>query len=120
MKKLAQREEQIMHVLWNRGPSFVKEIIEDLPEPKPHYNSVSTMVRILATKGFVGHKAFGKTHQYFPIVTKEAYQAQAVDELVGSYFKGSISEMVSYFAKKEKISEGELTDILDMIKNQKK
>ncbi len=120
MKKLAQREEQIMHVFWKKGPCFVKEIVADLPEPKPHYNSVSTMVRILETKGFINHKAFGKTHQYFAIVTKEEYQSKAVDEIVGNFFKGSISEMVSYFAKEEKISEGELSDIIKMIKNQKK
>ncbi len=120
MKKLAQREEQIMQVLWEQGPSFVKEIVEALPNPKPHYNSVSTMVRILQSKGFINHKAFGKTHQYFAVISKETYQAQAVEELVGNYFKGSISEMVSYFAKKEKISEAELTDIIEMIKNQKK
>ena len=63
MQKLAKREEQIMQVLWNRGPSFVKEIVEDFPDPAPHYNTVSTMVRILAKKGFIDHKAYGKSHQ---------------------------------------------------------
>ncbi len=120
MKKLAQREEQIMHVLWNRGPSFVKEIVEDLPEPRPHYNSVSTMVRILETKGFIAHKAFGKTHQYYAEITKEDYQVKEVDELLGNYFNSSFPEMISYFAKKEKISESELKTIIEMIKKQKK
>lgn len=119
MKKLAQREEQIMQVLWEIGPAFVKEIIEGLPEPKPHYNSVSTMVRILETKGFIGHKAFGKSHQYFPIVSKEEYQNKAVNDLLGSFFNDSLSEMVAYFAKKEEISEDELSNIIEMIKTKK-
>ncbi len=116
MQKLAKREEQIMQVLWDRGPSFVKEIIEDLPEPKPHYNSVSTMVRILETKGFIDHKAFGKSHQYFAKVEKEQYQGKAVNDLVDNFFNNSYSEMVAYFAKKEKISEAELQDIIKIIK----
>ncbi len=117
MKKLAKREEQIMQVLWEIGPSFVKDIIEQLPDPKPHYNSVSTMVRILETKGFIGHKAFGKSHQYFPVIQKDEYQKKAVDELVGSFFNNSISEMVAYFAKEEKINEEELQSIIKLIKN---
>lgn len=116
MKKLAQREEQIMQVLWEIGPAFVKQIIEGLPEPKPHYNSVSTMVRILQEKGFIGHEAFGKSHQYFAKVSKEEYQNKAVDDLAGNYFNNSIPEMVAYFAKKEKINEEELQSILKMIK----
>ncbi len=119
MKKLGQREEQIMQVLWEHGPLFVKEIIEFLPDPKPHYNSVSTMVRILATKGYIDHKAFGKTHQYFAVLKKDAYQTKAVNDVLGSFFNNSYSEMVAYFAKKEKISEDELENILKMIKNNK-
>ena len=119
MKKLAQREEQIMHVLWELGPAFVKEIVEQLPEPKPHYNSVSTMVRILQTKGFIAHKAFGKSHQYHALITKEEYQGKAVDDLLGSFFNNSPTEMLAYFAKKEQISEEELKNIIDLIKNKK-
>jgi len=117
MKKLAKREEQIMHVLWEIGPSFVKEIIEQWPEPKPHYNSVSTMVRILETKGFIGHEAFGKSHRYFPIVTKDQYKKKSVDDLLGNFFNNSPTEMLTYFAKKEKINEDELQAIIKMIKN---
>ncbi len=117
MKKLAQREEQIMHVLWEIGPSFVKEIVERLPEPKPHYNSVSTMVRILEKKGFIAHKPLGNSHQYYPVVSKDDYQTKAVNDLLGSFFNNSLTEMVAYFAKNEKISEEELTDIIKEIKN---
>lgn len=119
MKKLAQREEQIMQVLWEIGPAFVKDIIEKLPEPKPHYNSISTMVRILETKGFIGHKEFGKSHQYFPILTKNDYQSQAGEELAKNYFNNSFSDMMAYFAQEEKISEKEVAEILKMIKNKK-
>lgn len=117
MQKLAKREEQIMQVLWDRGPSFVKEIVEELPDPKPHYNSVSTMVRILENKGFIDHKAFGKSHQYFAKVEKETYQGKAVKDLVGNFFNNSYSDMVAYFAKEEKISEEELKDIIKIIKS---
>jgi len=120
MKKLAKREEQIMQVLWEIGPAFVKEIIEHLPEPKPHYNSVSTMVRILETKGFIGHKAFGKSHQYFSKVSKDDYQKKAVNDILSNFFNNSTSEMVAYFAKQEKINEDELRDIIKLIKNKEK
>lgn len=119
MQKLAKREEQIMQALWDLEKAFVKEIVEVLPEPKPHYNSVSTMVRILEDKGFVGHIAFGKTHQYFPKISKETYQQTAVGDVLGKYFDNSYSKMVAYFAQSEKISEDELEEILKMIKNQK-
>ena len=120
MQKLAKREEQIMQVLWKLEKAFVKEIVTAFPAPKPHYNSVSTMVRILADKGFIGHHAFGKTHQYFPIISKETYQKEAVGEVLEKYFDNSYSKMVAYFAEQENISQGELENILEMIKNNKK
>lgn len=119
MQKLAKREEQIMQVLWELEKAFVKEIVEAFPAPKPHYNTISTMVRILEDKGFIGHTAFGKTHQYFPVVTKDEYQKTAVGEVLGKYFDNSYSKMVTYFAKEENISEGELEEIIKMIKDKK-
>lgn len=119
MQKLAKREEQIMQVLWDLEKAFVKEIVEALPEPKPHYNTVSTMVRILEDKGFIGHKAFGKTHQYFPLITREEYQKTAVGDVLHKYFDNSYSKMVAHFAEEDNISEKELEEILAMIKNKK-
>lgn len=119
MQKLAKREEQIMQVLWELKKAFVKEIVEVFPEPKPHINTISTMVRILEDKGFIGHNAFGKSHQYFPIITKEEYQKTAVGDVLGKYFDNSYSKMVTYFAQQENISENELEEILKMIKNKK-
>ena len=116
MKKLAKREEQIMQVLWELGKAFVKEVVEMLPEPKPHYNSVSTMIRILEDKGFLSHQIFGNTHRYFPLVSKEDYQKEVVDDVVEKYFDSSFPKMVTYFAKKEKISEKELEQIIEAIK----
>lgn len=119
MKKLAKREEQIMQVLWTLEKAFVKEIVEACPEPKPHYNTVSTIVRILDKKGFIEHKSFGKTHQYFPKISKEEYQKMAVGDLLGKYFDNSYSKMVAYFAEEENISKNELEEIIKMIKNKK-
>ncbi len=119
MQKLAKREEQIMQALWKLEKAFVKEIIAILPEPKPHYNTISTMVRILVEKGFIGYTAFGKTHQYYALISKEEYQKEAVDDVLGKYFDNSYTNMVAYFAQEEKISESELEKIIKMIKNQK-
>ena len=80
-KELTKAEEQIMQVLWTLEKAFVKDIIEELPEPKPAYNTVSTIVRILQEKGFVSHKAYGKSHEYFPIISKEQYSTFATEKL---------------------------------------
>ena len=117
MQKLAKREEEIMQILWRLEKAFIKEIIEEMPDPKPHYNTVSTIVRILSDKGFVGHKSFGNTHQYFPLIQKGDYQKDAISDVLKKYFDNSYRKMVAHFAKEEKISESELSDILDMIKN---
>lgn len=120
MQKLAKREEQIMQAFWKLGKAFVKEIIEELPEPKPHYNSVSTMVRILEDKEFLSHTSFGNSHQYFPVISKEQYQKTVVNDVVGKYFENSYSKMISFFAKEENIDEKELQQIINQIKNRKK
>ena len=120
MKKLAKREEQIMQIIWKLGKVFVKEIIEELPSPKPHYNTVSTIVRILQDKGFVGHKTYGNTHQYYPLISKENYQKSEVGNILKTYFDNSYQKMVAHFAKEEKISPEELEEIIRMIKKNKK
>ena len=120
MQKLAKREEEIMQILWKLEKAFIKEVIEEMPEPKPHYNTVSTIVRILCDKGFVGHNSFGNTHQYYPLVPKENYQKDAISDVLKKYFDNSYSKMVAHFAKEENISENELNEIIDMIKTKKK
>lgn len=120
MKTLTKAEEQIMQVLWKLGPSFVKDMIDAMPEPRPHYNTVSTLVKILVDKGFVNYKAYGKSHQYFAIVSKEEYSHKTVKNLVSGYFEGSFSNMVSFFVKEKDMSVAELEKLLQQIKNAKK
>jgi BlaI family penicillinase repressor len=120
MQKLAKREEQIMQACWHLGKAFIKEVIAELPDPKPHYNSVATMVRILEDKGFLGHEIFGNTFQYYPVVSKEQYQNHAFDDIVKQYFNNSYPRMLAYFAKEQKISQEELNEILALIQSQKK
>ena len=120
MQKLAKREEQIMQACWHLGKAFIKEIIAELPDRKPHYNSVATMVRILEEKGFLGHETFGNTFQYYPVVSKEQYQNHAFDDIVKQYFNNSYPRMLAYFAKEQKISPEELNEIMELIKSQKK
>jgi BlaI family transcriptional regulator, penicillinase repressor len=120
MQKLAKREEQIMQACWHLGRAFIKEIIAELPDPKPHYNSVATMVRILEDKGFLAHETFGNTFRYYPAVSKEQYQKHAFEDIVKQYFNNSYPSMLAYFAKEQKMSQDELNEILEIIKSQKK
>lgn len=118
MKELTRAEEQIMHVLWYLGRAYVKDIIERLPEPKPAYNTVSTIVRILEKKGFVGHEAFGKTHLYRPLVAKEDYTQAFLRGFVRDYFGNSYQDLVSFFAKDRDMSLAELEDILGALREE--
>lgn len=117
MKELTKAEEQIMQILWKLEEGFVNDIIDKMSEPKPAYNTVSTIVRILEKKGFVNHKAYGKTHQYFPIVGKKEYTRSYMKNFMGSYFGNSFREMVSFFAKEDNMS---VSDIEEMMKDVKK
>jgi BlaI family penicillinase repressor len=99
MKELTKAEDQIMQILWTIEKGFVKDIMDHLPEPKPAYNTVSTIVRILEKKGFVGYKAYGKTHEYFPLIAKENYTRFYLNNMVKGYFNGSFQNLVSFFAK---------------------
>jgi BlaI family transcriptional regulator, penicillinase repressor len=116
MQELTKTEEQVMHVLWKVKKAFVKELLAEMDEPKPAYNTVSTIIRILEKKGFVGFTAFGKTHQYYPLVSKEDYKTQISKSLVSKYFEGSFENLVSFFAKKEEINVEELDAILKTLK----
>lgn len=112
MKELTKAEEQIMQELWILEKAFVKEIVDKLPEPKPAYNTVSTIIRILERKGFVDHFAYGKTHQYFPLVSKTDYTKSYFRNFLSGYFSNSFQEMVSFFAKEDKMSLSELEEII--------
>ena len=118
MKELTKAEEQIMHILWTLEKAFVKEIIAELPDPKPAYNTVSTIVRILESKRFVDHEAFGKTHRYFPVVSKRDYTQFFLGRVVSDNFGNSYQEMVSFFTKDKSITLDELEDLLNLIQKQ--
>lgn len=108
-----------MQVLWKLEKAFVKDIIEHLPKPKPAYNTVSTIVRILESKGFVGHKAYGKTHEYFPLISREKYSRFYLSNVVKNYFDGSYRNLVSFFAKDQKLDIRELEQLIKEIKAKK-
>ncbi|MFT4757898.1 MAG: BlaI family penicillinase repressor [Vicingaceae bacterium] len=116
MQELTKAEEQVMQVLWSKEKAFVKELVAEMAEPKPAYNTVSTIIRILERKEFVGFTAFGKTHQYFPLVSKEDYKTLISKRLVSKYFEGSFENLVSFFAKKEEIDLNELDEIIKNLK----
>ncbi|MEO8933278.1 MAG: BlaI/MecI/CopY family transcriptional regulator [Xanthomarina sp.] len=111
-KQLTKAEEEIMQMLWQLEKANVKQIIDLLPEPKPAYNTVSTIVRILESKGFVDYEKQGKGHIYFPLVKKQDYSNQSINTLVDNYFQGSFKSMVSFFMKKNDISLQELESVL--------
>ncbi len=115
MQKLTNKEEEIMHILWKLEKAFVKEVLAEINDEKPHYNTLSTIVRNLEEKGYVGYTAFGKTHQYFPIITKEAYRKRFMNTAIESYFNSSYKNVVSFFAKEEKISVADLKEIIQLI-----
>lgn len=116
MKELTKAEEEVMKVIWELEKAFVKDVLAKFPEPKPAYNTISTIIRILEKKNFVSYKAFGKTHQYYPQVSKEDYKTKVSKNLLANYFEGSVEKMVSFFAQKEEINVQELDEILKSLK----
>ncbi len=116
MKELTKAEEQVMQYLWKMEKAFVKDIVEQMPEPKPAYNTVSTIIRILEKKGFVGHNAYGKTHEYFPLISRPEYTRLFMKNFMRNYFSGSFQEMVSFFAREDNMSISELDELMDDVK----
>lgn len=119
IKELTKAEEQIMQELWDMEGGFVRDVIERLPDPKPAYNTVSTIIRILQAKGFVDHQAFGKSHRYVPTVSKEMYKKIVADKLLNSYFDNSPKRMLSYFLEENKLDIKELDEIMAIINKHK-
>lgn len=116
MKELTKAEEQIMQLLWELGKAFVKDIVELMPDPKPAYNTVSTIIRILEKKGFVGHNAYGKTHEYYPLVSRKDYTTSYMKNFMRNYFSGSFQEMVSFFAREDNMSVTDLDELIEDVK----
>lgn len=116
MKELTKAEEQVMQLLWKQEKAFVKDIVDEMPEPRPAYNTVSTIIRILEKKGFVGHNAYGKTHEYFPLISRKEYTRSFMKSFIRNYFSGSFQEMVSFFAKEDNMSISELDELMEDVK----
>ena len=119
MEKLTNKEEEIMHILWQLEKAFVKDVLAQIKNDKPHYNTLSTIIRNLEDKGYVAYNAYGKTHQYYPIVSKEDYRKRFMNTAISTYFNNSYKNMVSFFAKEEKISVDELKEIISLIEKNK-
>jgi len=119
MQTLTRAEEQIMHKLWELKKAYVKEVLETLPEPKPAYNTVSTIIRILERKGVVGHEKTGKSYLYYPLIKKDEYKKFSLKKLIHGYFEGSFANMASFFAKEENLSTEELDEVMKHLKEPK-
>jgi BlaI family penicillinase repressor len=117
-RELTRAEEEVMQILWELGKGFVKELVERYEKPRPAYNTVSTLIRILEQKGFVGHMAYGKTHEYYPLISKDEYRKQYLNNMISNYFSGSFKQLVSFFAREEKMDRKEMEDILNTMKNE--
>lgn len=115
-KTLTKAEEEIMQALWQLDKAFVKDIVDLLPAPKPHYNTVSTIIKILCDKGFVGFESFGKSNRYYPLVQKDEYSKKTMNQFVSKYFNGSFAGMLSFFAQENDITVQELESILKELK----
>ena len=122
VKELTKAEEQIMQILWQLKEGIVKDILEKIPEPKPAYNTVSTVVRVLEGKGFIDHKAYGNSHVYFPLISEDDYKKFTFDKLMNNYFDNSYKSLVSFIADEKGLGLkelDELTELINKLKNKK-
>jgi predicted transcriptional regulator len=120
VKNLTKAEEQIMQVLWKLGSAFLRELVDAMPNPKPHQNTVATILKILTEKEFVGVELFGRMHRYYPLISKEAYSKTTMKNMVKGYFEGSFSNVVSFMVKENNLSVEDLERLLKELKKQGK
>jgi len=118
IKELTKAEEEVMQILWRLKRAFIKDILERFYEPRPAYSTVSTIIRILQDKGFVNYKVYGRTYQYFPVITKDDYRKSQMSSFVRNYFSNSYQKMVSFFAREDSITVKEMEEIMAMMKNE--
>ncbi len=119
MTSLTKAEEQVMQILWKEKKGFVKDLLEHFPEPKPAYNTVSTIVRILEKKGFVAHRSYGKSHEYYPLISLERYRSDRFSSLMKNYFNNSMKQVLSHFGKTDSIDINEADEIIRMMEELK-
>ncbi len=120
MKELTKAEEQVIQVMWDQGKTTVKDIIDELPDPKPAYNTVSTIVRILEKKGFVDHEPLGKGYVYFTLISKKEYTKKFLRKFLSNYFDGSFKELVSFFVRENKMDLSDVEEMMEEIKRERK
>ena len=118
MKQLTNAEEAVMQVVWRLGQGFVREILNELPEPKPAYNTVATLVKILEQKEFVAHEAFGKSYRYYPLVSEETYKRATVESVLKKYFSSSYKELLSFFVKNEDLSLRDIEALTEQLRQE--
>lgn len=119
MKRLTIKEEEIMQMFWEHGPMFVRELLAFYKDPKPHYNTVSTLVRGLEEKGFIGYKAYGNTYQYYPLVSAKDYKRSALNDVIAHYYDNSFTNVVSAFVEEECMSLDELKALIAQIESKR-
>lgn len=117
MIRLTSKEEEILGYFWAKGPLFVRELLDLQEEPKPHYNTLSTIVRTLEEKGYIGYKAFGNTHQYYALVSEDEYRKKTLKQVVNKYFDNSYTRVVSTLIEEEALTLDELQELIQQIKN---
>lgn len=115
MNTLTKAEEQVMQILWDEMEGFVKDLLPKFPEPKPAYNTVSTIIRILEKKGFVDHRSFGKSHQYYPLVSREQYRNERFSYLMKDYFNNSMKQVLSHFGNSGSLNLKEADEIIQLM-----
>lgn len=120
IKELTRAEEEVMQILWRLKKGFIKEILEKFGEPRPAYSTVSTIIRILQEKGFVNYRVYGRTYQYFPVISKDDYRKLQMSNFVRNYFSNSYQKMVSFFAREDSITVNEMEEIMEMMKKEEK
>ncbi|HEV7346815.1 BlaI/MecI/CopY family transcriptional regulator [Telluribacter sp.] len=119
IRSLTRAEEEVMLILWQLGKGFVKDVLAEMPEPKPAYNTVSTIIRILEKKGFIGYTAYGKTHEYYPLISEADYKRFEMQQLLENYFDNSLTKLVSFFVKDHDLTTQDLDEIIKLMQNQK-
>lgn len=120
MVTLTKAEEKLMRILWGIGKGFIKDILDQHPDPKPPYNSVSTIIRVLVQKEIVGFTAYGKTYEYYPLISMEDYSKGQMDRLVSDYYNDSLKKVVSFFSETKKLDNSELDEVMKMLEDLKR
>lgn len=118
IRELTKAEEEVMQILWRIKKGFIKDLLEKFEKPRPAYSTVSTIVRILIEKGFIDYKAYGRTHQYFPVISRDDYRRSRLNNLVRNYFSNSYQKMVSFFAREDSLTIKDMEEIMEMMKRE--